>query len=27
VPEADYLELTTLDGCVAYLLRVLRTAG
>jgi len=27
VPEADYLQLTTLEGCVAYLLRALRTAG
>ena len=27
VPEADYLELTTLDGCVAYLLHALGTGG
>ena len=27
VPEADYPQLATLDGCVAYLLRALRTAG
>ena len=27
VPEADYPQLATLDGCVAYVLRALRTAG
>jgi acyl carrier protein len=27
VPETDYPQLATLDGCVAYVLRALRTAG
>jgi acyl carrier protein len=27
VPEVDYPKLATLDGCVAYLERALRTAG
>jgi acyl carrier protein len=27
VPEADYPQLATLDGCVAYLLRALREVG
>jgi acyl carrier protein len=27
VPEADYPQLATLDGCVAYLARTLRMAG
>jgi acyl carrier protein len=27
VPEADYPQLATLDGCAAYLLRALHTAG
>jgi acyl carrier protein len=27
VPETDYPQLATLDGCVAYLWRVLGTAG
>ena len=27
VPETDYPQLATLDGCVAYLLAALRTEG
>jgi acyl carrier protein len=27
VPEADYPQLATLDGCVAYMRRALGTAG